>query len=316
MKAKTHGLSRSVHARLVQRGQSLGVDVNLLLTRFATERFLYRLSRTPYAERFVLKGALLMLVWLGETIRPTRDADLLGSGDVSDETLAGIFREVCAAQVEPDGMTYLADSIRVADIRPEDAYGGKRVTLRAHLGSARLRVQVDVGLGDAVLPSPQWLDYPSLLDLPRPRLRAYRPETVIAEKIQTMVMLGTKNSRMRDFFDVYMLARLRQVDGDSLVQSLRATFERRRTAIPGGLPLALTPEFAAMADKQVQWRAFLKKNGLASTPNELEKIIGSLSNFMEPAIDAARTGAPFAKIWRPGGPWKRIESHKEGEINA
>jgi hypothetical protein len=309
MRAKTHGLSASVHSRLVQRAQSLGVDVNLLLTRFATERFLYRLSRSPYAERFVLKGALLMLVWLGETIRPTRDADLLGFGDVSDEALAGIFRDVCAAQVDPDGMTYLGDSIKIAYIRPEDAYGGKRVTLCAHLGSARLRVQVDVGLGDAVLPPPQWLDYPSLLDLPRPRLRAYRPETAIAEKVHAMVVLGTKNSRMRDFFDVYMLAKLLQIDGESLVQALRATFERRRTAIPGGLPLALTPEFAAIADKQVQWRAFLRKNGLASTPDDLEKIIGSLSKFMEPAIDAARAGSPLAKTWRPGGPWRRIESH-------
>jgi predicted nucleotidyltransferase component of viral defense system len=316
MRAKTHGLSQSVHTRLVQRAQSLGVDANLLLTRFATERFLYRLSRTPYAERFVLKGALLMLVWLGETIRPTRDADLLGFGDVSDEVLAGIFREVCAAQVEPDGMTYLVDSIKVADIRPEDAYGGKRVTLRAHLGSARLRVQVDVGLGDAVSPPPQWLDYPSLLELPRPRLRAYRPETVIAEKVHAMVVLGTKNSRMRDFFDVYMLAKLRQIDGESLVQALRVTFERRRTAIPGGLPLGLTPEFAAIADKRVQWRAFLRKNGLVSAPDELEKIIGSISKFMEPAINAASTGAPLAKTWRPGGPWRRIELHKEGDVNA
>jgi len=316
MRAKTHGLSQSVHTRLVQHAQALGVDVNLVLTRFATERLLYRLSRSPHAERFVLKGALLMLVWLGETIRPTRDADLLGFGDLSDEALANIFRDVCAVQVEPDGTVYLDNSIMVADIRPEDAYGGKRVTLRAQLGSARLHVQVDVGVGDAVWPPPEWLDYPSLLDLPRPRLRAYRPETVIAEKVHAMVVLGSKNSRMRDFFDVYMLAKLQPLDGELLARALRTTFERRRTAIPGELPLALTPEFAAIQDKQVQWRAFLKKSGLASAPDELGKIIGHLSEFLEPAINAARTGAPLARTWEPGGPWRRIESQAGGDANA
>jgi len=315
MRAKTRGLSQSVHTRLVQHAQSLGVDANLVLTRFATERLLYRLSRSPHAERFVLKGALLMLVWLGETIRPTRDADLLGFGDLSDEALFDIFRDVCAVEVEPDAMYYLDDSIRVADIRPEDAYGGKRVTLRAQLGSARLRVQVDVGIGDAVWPPPEWLDYPSLLDLPRPRLRAYRPETVIAEKVHAMIVLGTNNSRMRDFFDVYMLATLQPLDGELLARALRATFKGRRTAIPSDLPLALTPEFAAIQDKQVQWRAFLKKNGLASAPNELGKIIGHLSGFLEPAIGAARTGAPLARTWKPGGPWRRIESQAGGDAN-
>lgn len=316
MTAGTHGLSRSVHTRLVRHARSLGVDANLVLTRFATERLLYRLSRSPHAERFVLKGALLMLVWLGETVRPTRDADLLGFGDLSDEALAGIFRDVCATPVEPDGIQYLGESIRVTGIRPEDAYGGKRVTLRGQLGAARLRVQVDVGLGDAVSPPPEWLEYPSLLDLPRPRLRAYRPETVIAEKVHTMVVLGTKNSRMRDFFDVYILATLVAFDGEPMAKALGATFERRRTAIPDGLPLALTPEFADMTGKQVQWRAFLKKNGLASAPEDLGEVIGRLSTFLEPVIGAARTGAPFGKAWKPGGPWKGTRSRIAGHGNA
>ncbi len=162
-----------MQVRLVRHARELGVDPNLVLTRFAVERFLYRLSRSPHAERFVLKGALLLLVWLGEAIRPTRDVDLLGFGDLSDESMTRVFREVCSVEVEPDAMTYLDDSIRVAAIRPGDAYGGKRVTLRARLGPARLRVQVDVGIGDAVTPEPEWLDYPSLLGFPGARLRAY-----------------------------------------------------------------------------------------------------------------------------------------------
>ncbi len=308
MRAKTHGLSRSIHTRLVSHARSLGVETELLLTRFATERFLYRLSRSPHAGRFVLKGALLMLAWLGETIRPTRDADLLGFGDLSDEALVNIFQDVCAVEVEPDAMTYHQDSIRVAAIRDEDAYGGRRVTLRAQLGSARLRVQVDVGLGDAISPPPQWLNYPGLLNLPEPRLRAYRPETVIAEKFHAMVLLGTNNSRMRDFFDVYVLAQFQTFNGDLLAGALRATFERRRTAIPGGLPTALRSEFAAMRDKQAQWRAFLTKSGLTSAPSGLAEVIKRLAQFMEPVIKAARTGTPYPKSWPPGGPWEAAKN--------
>lgn len=306
MRAKTHGLAQSVQTRLIRHARSLGVETELVLSRYATERFLYRLSRSPHAERFILKGALLLLVWLGEMVRPTRDADLLGFGDLSDDNLVDIFRDVCAAEVEPDAMTYLADTIRVAAIRNEDAYGGRRVTLRAQLGSARLRVQVDVGLGDAVSPPPEWLDYPSLLDLPRPHLRAYRPETVIAEKVHAMVLLGTKNSRMRDFFDVYTLAKLQSFKGESLAGALVATFERRRTAIPDILPIAFTPEFAASREKQAQWRAFLAKNGLSSAPSRLTEVAEFLAQFMEPVMKAARTGTVFAESWKPGGLWETV----------
>lgn len=281
----------------------MGVDPNLVLTRFATERLLYRLSRSRHAERFVLKGALLLLMWLGETIRPTRDADLLGFGDLSDETLAATFAEVCAVNVEPDGMTFDAATIRVAPIRPEDVYGGRRVALLARLGSARIRVQVDVGIGDAAVPAPEWCDYPSLLDLPRPRLRAYRPETVIAEKAHAMVLLGTKNSRMRDFFDVYQLAQHASFDGASLASAIRATFERRRTAIPEALPSALTPAFAQAHDKRAQWNAFLQKNRLTTAPKDLETVLTILAQFLGPVFDAAARAGDFRFVWQPGGPW-------------
>jgi hypothetical protein len=175
--APARGLAQSVQTRLVRHARALGVDPNLVLARYATERFLYRLSRSRYTDRFILKGALLILAWLGETIRPTRDADLLGFGDLSEEALTAIFREIASMQVEEDGLTFDPSSIQVVAIRPEDEYGGQRVTLLGHLGPARLRVQVDVGIGDAVVPEPEWLDYPSLLDLPRPRLRVYRQET-------------------------------------------------------------------------------------------------------------------------------------------
>lgn len=297
-------LAQSIQTRLLRHARTVGVDPNLVLTRFAAERLLYRLSRSPHAERFVLKGAFLLLVWLGETIRPTRDVDLLGFGNLADEELARIFREVCSTAVDPDAMVYLPDSIRIAAIRPEDRYGGKRVALEARLGRARLRVQVDVGVGDAVTPEPVWLEYPSLLGLPPARLRAYRPETAIAEKVHAMVTLGSKNSRMRDFFDIDALAQHEGFKGEGLVEALGATFARRRTPISADLPLALTPAFAESGEKQAQWAGFLKKNHLSSAPPDLGQVIERLVRFLGPPWSALAEGTAFTSSWRPGGPWE------------
>jgi len=280
------------------------MDPNLVLTRFALERFLCRLSRSPHAGRFVLKGALLMLVWLGETIRPTRDADLLGYGEITEESLRRIFEELCKIHVDPDGLDFLPSSIRVAPIRPEDAYGGVRVTLQARLGKARLRVQVDVGIGDAVSPEPTWLDYPALLGFPRPRLRAYRPETAIAEKLHAMVVLGAVNSRMRDFFDVHALAEREGFEGETLVDALRSTFDRRQTPIPDSPPLALTSAFAAMLEKQAQWQGFLRKSGGLAAPEDLGAVVERIAVFLGPVLAAARGEVSFPLSWPPGGPWR------------
>lgn len=311
MTRAAEGLPVSVQARLARHAKALGMDPNLVLARFAVERFLYRLSRSPFADRFVLKGALLMLVWLGEAIRPTRDADLLGFGEITEESLTRIFTDVCNADVEPDGLAFLPASLRVSPIRPEDAYGGLRATLEARLGKARLRVQVDVGIGDAVSPDPAWLEYPALLDFPRPRLRAYRPETTIAEKLHAMVVLGEANSRMRDFFDIHALAQRERFDGEVLVRAVRATFDRRRTLIPDALPFALTPAFAALRQKQVQWQGFLRKNGGLATEEELGAVVAGIAGFLEPVIGAARSGRALESVWAAGGPWSGVRMTEE-----
>lgn len=298
------GLARSVQVRLARHARTTGVDPNVVLARYGTERLLYRLSRSPYGDRFVLKGALLLLVWLGEAFRPTRDADLLGFGDLSAESLTEMFRECCAIEVEPDGLAFDPASVDVVAIRREDTYGGQRVTIRARLGSARIKVQVDVGIGDAVDPPPVWIDYPSLLDLPRPRLRAYRPDTVVAEKLHTMVVLGAANSRMRDFFDVHALAARESFAGADLARAVRATFERRRTAIPREAPLALTPAFADVEGKRAQWTAFLAKNRIAGAPEDLATAIAGIARFALPVMRAARRAEGFAGRWAPGGPWR------------
>ena len=281
----------------------MGVDPNSVLARYAMERWLYRLSRSPHAERFVLKGGLLLLAWLGETLRPTRDVDLLGYGDLDADALAATIAGICAVEVEPDGLTFNADSIRVVAIRAEDPYGGQRVTLLARLGPARLRVQIDVGIGDAVTPEPEWLEYPSLLDLPRPRLRAYRPETAIAEKVHAMVVLGSKNSRMRDFFDIHALATHQSFDGMILAGALRTTFDRRRTQIPRATPLALTPAFADEEGKRAQWAGFLRRSGLTADVDDLESVIDVIAAFVGPVLAATSRSERFSGEWSPKGLW-------------
>jgi len=291
MTSAREGIARSVQVRLARHAKEIGVDPNLVLTRYAVERFLYRLSRSAHVERFVLKGALLLLVWLGETLRPTRDADLLGFGELSDDALVGIFREVCTVEVEPDAATFLPDSVRVAPIREEDAYGGRRVTLQARVGAARLTVQVDIGIGDAVTPAPQWLDYPSLLDLPRPRLRAYPRETVLAEKLHAMVLLGARNSRMKNYFDVRALLREEKTDVKKLARAIAATFERRRTSLPESVPTALSDVFADDAAKQAQWRAFLGKNRIDAPA--LEEVVADIrAGLAIPLAKARELKAP------------------------
>jgi predicted nucleotidyltransferase component of viral defense system len=286
MTAKRDGRARSVQVRLARKAKDIAVDPNLLLTRYGVERFLYRLSISLHADKFILKGALLLLAWFGETLRPTRDADLLGFGEISDDELVRIFREVCAVDVTPDAVTFNADSIRIEAIREEDAYGGRRVTLDATLGAARLKIQVDVGIGDAVTPAPQWLDYPSLLDLPRPRLRVYPRETVVAEKLHAMVLLGARNSRMKDYFDLYALVRERHLNESVLSLAIAATFARRRTELPTRTPVGLSDDFANEVTNRARWRAFLTKNRLHGPA--LDELIAAIRIPLTAALESAR----------------------------
>jgi predicted nucleotidyltransferase component of viral defense system len=286
MSGPRDGPARSVQVRLARHARAIGVDPNLVLTRYAVERFLYRLSRSPYVEQFVLKGALLLLVWLGETLRPTSDADLLGFGDLSDETLMRIMKDVCVLDVAPDAVEFIADSVRVEPIRAEDEYGGRRATVQARVGTARLTVQVDIGIGDAVTPAPEWLDYPGLLALPRPRLKAYPRETVAAEKLHAIVLFGTRNSRMKDYFDLRALAREGVVEAVRLSEAIAATFSRRRTAVPSGVPPGLGDEFTRDPSAQAQWKAFLARNRLEAAP--FDEVVAEVRDFALEPLRLAR----------------------------
>ncbi len=303
MSEPSRRLAQSVHARLLRLAQSRRIDPNLALSRFAAERFLFRLAASPHAQQFVLKGASLLQVWLGELGRPTRDVDLLGFGDLGPQDLKGVFCELCQLEVEQDGVEFHPSSIQVERIRPTDRYGGQRVSLLGHLGGARLFVQVDVGVGDAVRPQPGWLDYPTLLPFPAPRLLAYRPETLIAEKFHAMVEHGARNSRMRDFYDVVALATNLSFGAADLLDAIHATFERRRTPWPTTLPLALTPAFAGIAGKEAQWRAFLSRLRALDPPPRLVETVERLAGFLGPVLLSASEARLSQAWWPPGGPW-------------
>lgn len=297
-------LSASVRARLLNVAKARREEFQRVLTRYGVERLLYRLGRTPDGDRFVLKGAMLFTVWDGVPHRATRDVDLLGYGDSTPEAVGDAVRAACAADVEPDGLTFDPRTVVAEPIRDRQEYGGVRVTLAAALGTARIPLQVDVGFGDAVTPAAEWATFPALLpDLPAPRVRAYPAETVVAEKFQAMVVLGIANTRLKDFYDLWLLAGTRSFDGAVLAAAIAATFARRGTALPDASPVALSDAFARDRDKQAQWRAFLSRSGVVDAPDDLANVTDRLAAFVLPAVAAARGGAPPPARWTPAHGW-------------
>lgn len=290
-------LSASILARLLMLAKQRGDDYSLLLNRFALERLLLRLSTSPHAHRFLLKGALLFALWYDDPHRPTRDADLLGFGPDGDANLADTFCDIAAMDMG-DGIVFDPASVKADAIREDNTYGGTRITLVARIGSARCALQIDVGFGDVVTPAPQTVAYPTLLKgFEAPTLRVYPVYTVIAEKYHAMVMLGQANSRMKDFYDLAVIARRTALDGTTLAAALAATFARRQTALPSERPLALTRQFSDDPAKQRQWQAFLSKNRI--TAGDLADTVALLNLLLWPPTEVATAQGQVATAWLP-----------------
>lgn len=265
-------LAASVRARLLNIAKTEGSDFNQVLVRFALERILYRLTRSPHADRFVLKGALLFTLWYDMPHRATRDVDLLGFGASDLASITQVFRDIAAITAD-DGIVFDPNSVIVQEIRKEAGYGGVRVIVAGELANARCRTQIDIGFGDAVTPGPVDSVYPVLLDdLPAPRLQAYPIYTVVAEKLHAIALLGMTNSRVKDYFDLSVMLERETLDDGLLAQAITATFERRGIAVPAELPVGLTDEFANDASRQALWNAFAKKNGLEVEPLDVTVI--------------------------------------------
>lgn len=294
---KEKNLAKSIHDRLLSIGKSTRRPFNELLQLFAMERFLYRLGCSPHGRVFILKGGLMLRVWNAPITRPTRDTDLLGHTENSVNNLESLVRDVCRIEVEPDGLEFDGASVRGAIIKVDAEYSGVRVTFLGRLGTARVPMQLDVGFGDVVVPPPVEIEMPVLLDFPRPRLRAYQRETTIAEKFQALVVLGTLNTRMKDFYDLWLLSQHFDFDGAVLMAAVRATFSRRDTELDAS-PLGLSNEFAMSAQSQQYWSAFLRKSALSDAPEQFADVIAWLRRFLLPLTSTERLGS-----WRRGWGW-------------
>ena len=301
--SKTKNYAASVRQRLLNYARTSGQDFIFILRTFAMERLLYRLSRSRYADNFVLKGAMLFKLWTGNFYRQTRDIDMLALKSETIESLKAVFHEISQISFAADGLTYLSDTLNVGEIREEKQYGGLRVTLLAMLGSARVHLQVDCGFGDVITPDPIVTDFPTLLDFQAPRLQTYPRETVVAEKFEAIVRFGIANSRMKDFYDLWALASDFSFSGRIIAAAIQNTFNRRRTPFPTETPEAFQASFIQNPLKQTQWQAFVRKTILVKVEKDLGKTIEFVRTFLLPPIESIVKTKPFEMTWPAGGPW-------------
>ncbi len=301
-RAGNDSAAESIRHRLRNLARERGEESRFVLMRYASQRLLYRLGESPYGARFLLKGATLFAVWSDRPHRPTLDIDLLGTGTNDAEELAALFRDLCAQEGPSDGLTFLTSSVKVEGIREGREYEGVRVSVQAMLGKSRLELRIDIGFGDDVFPEPCQVEVAGLLGVPPARLLAYPPEAVVAEKLQAMVELGIANSRMKDLYDIWVLSKERHFDGGTLSESVRRTFQRRKTSVPSSSPLALTAEFSTDPLKTKQWMGFLSRTGL-SPGADLGQVILELADFLLPVLSALAAGNVLRETWTPGGPW-------------
>ncbi len=297
-------LAASVQARLLRRAKERGDDYQVLFATYVCERFLYRLGVSSVRDRFVLKGAMLLRLWSENPYRATRDLDLLRQGDGSIAALRTDLEAICAAEVESDGIQFDATSIRLEPIRAEEEYVGSRATVVARSGKAKNTLQVDMGLGDAVFPPPESRSYPTLLEFRAPTVLAYAPESVIAEKLEAILVLGDRNSRIKDFFDLRHLAEHFEFEGARLTEAIRSTFARRGTPIPEGEPFGLTPDYWENPTRPLQVKAFARRAGLEVEAQPGAQILRVIRPFLLPILDDLRRGVQTTRTWKPKGPWR------------
>lgn len=277
----------SVKDRLLALSREQGRIFEVVLVRYALERLLCRLSVSPKRHEFILKGGMLVSIWLENANRETRDIDFLGHGDAQEAALTDTFREIMAIAMD-DGLAFDLDAIESSSIREETEYAGVRLKTAAFLERTRIPVTIDIGFGDAVQPEARQVEYPSLLGMENPTIATYPPALVIAEKFQAMVELGVINSRMKDYFDIWALLQTVSIPAEELEAAIEATFERRKTKVPTGRPPGLSPAFSDDPEKQAQWRAYVRSIGL---PDEsLGGIVDGIWEVMGQVCEALAAG--------------------------
>jgi predicted nucleotidyltransferase component of viral defense system len=281
----------------LKRARQERTDFQVLLTRYALERLLYRLSQSEHRNRFILKGAMLFVTWVEAPFRPTRDLDLLGYGENTPEAIGNAFRAICAQPVGEDGVAFDVNGLDAVPIREDIEYGGVRIRTQATIDSARIPIQVDVGFGDAITPGPIEIDYPTLLDAPTPRVRAYPIETVVAEKFHAIATRGITNSRLKDYYDLWLIAATFELERTPLATAVRQTFARRETALPQETLTGFSRSYVeAWGD---QWRTFLTRDRMAAAPEQLAAVVVELEQFLLPLIEEVEG----EWHWKPRAGW-------------
>lgn len=306
---KGKNTAASIRTRLLSLAQSKSEDYQRVLGRYAVERFLYRLGQSTYRDKFTLKGATLFTLWTGHTHRPTKDLDLLGHG--SSSVIAEVettIRAICEIQ-EEDGIVFRSDSVEGTRIKEDDEYDGVRIKLLAELGGARIPMQIDIGFGDAVYPEPELASFPVLLLMEAPLIRAYPRESAIAEKFHAMVVLDIRNSRMKDFYDIWLMASTWTFQMASLRSAISITFERRGSPIPETTPFALTEAFLIDPQKKLQWNAFVSRLNPGDKAPSLEEVGTVLRAFLLPCISGDSSLKAEAISWRPNHGWTTAETN-------
>ncbi len=303
MTRQVKNVSASIRQKLLSYAHEHKTGFQQILQRFCAERLLYRLGVSDEASSFVLKGASLFLVWTGDFYRPTKDVDFLAHGSSRLADVSEAFQKICEVPFEPDGVEFLKETVEAEEIREEQEYEGVRVTLDARLGTARVKLQADVGFGDCVVPKSEKTEFPTILDLEAPNLEVYSRESTVAEKYEAMVRYGIDNSRMKDFYDIWVMAREFSFDGCTLADAIRGTFERRKTEVPQTVPVALTSEFVESTLKQTQWKAFLNRGEFKVLERDLGKVVEAIASFLTPPTEALAAGLAFGESWEPRGPW-------------
>ena len=300
-KKKIKDMAASVHEKLLNRAQELGKTFNELLQFYVMERFLFRLSKSSFADSFVLKGGLLLVGWQTSPGRSTLDIDFLGhlQGDLRE--LEKVIKTVCNQDVKDDGLSFDPDTVHGSEIIEDSVYPGIRLTFRSYLGNAQIPMRVDVGFGDTVIPRPVEIEYPTILNFEPPHIQVYTKESTISEKFETMVKLGARNSRMKDFYDIWLLAQRYDFDGATLSRAIQETFKNRDTPIPGELT-ALAETF--VLEKQTQWEAFLRRGRFEGLPVDFLSIISEIGRFLKPVARACAKGETLEMKWRAPGPWR------------
>jgi hypothetical protein len=297
-------MAASVHQRLLDKARKQHRPFNEMLQYLAMERLLYRLSCSPFAADFILKGALMLSVWHIAGSRPTMDIDLLGRTSNDHDHVADIIRNLCVQAVdEDDGFVFDPDSVIVSKITEDATYEGSRIRFQGHLGNARLDLQIDIGFGDDVIPRPQDIELPSILGFPAPKLRGYTKESSIAEKFSAMLELRELNSRVKDFFDIWILSRQCDFDGTILRMAIESVLSKRSLTLTLP-PIAFQDTFASAPIKDSQWKGFLRKNKLTSVPQQFPDVTSAVAEFLSPVIDSIANGHLFACSWKAPGPWR------------